>query len=78
MVNLHSSLEEGLPLPSFVIAELRSRDENVDVVIETTEAHVRLTTNDSTVPQSNERIVNLVPPNPTRSSIYPGLTLNNR
>ena len=78
VVNLRSSLEDGLPLPSFVIAELRSRDEDVDIVIETTEAHVRLTTNDQTVPQPNERMVSLVPPNPIRSSIYPGLTLNNR
>ena len=79
VVNLRATLDDGPPLPSFVVSDLRSRNDDVDIVIETTEAHVRLTTSGTANPRPNERIVNLTSPVPVRSSIiYPGIMLDNR
>ena len=75
---MRSSLDEGMPIPGFIVAELRSRTEDVDLVIETTEAHVRLTTHSTASARPDEHLVTLAPPVPTRPSLYPGLMLNNR
>ena len=43
-VHLRTTLEEGAPLPLFIIADLQSRDGDDDLVISTSHANVRLTT----------------------------------
>ena len=77
-VRLKTSLEEGPPLPNFVIADLRSRDVNRDIVMDTTKFRIRLTTSDVAEEWPNERTLSLTPPTPTVDTIYPGIKLDNR
>ena len=44
LVHLQVSLNEGPPVPFFVLSDIRSRDDDEEVVIETTRMNVRLRT----------------------------------
>ena len=75
VVDLHSTLDEGVPLPIFVMAEVRSRDEQTDLVIETAEAQVRLTHSGSGSTTADKSVVLVAPATPI-STIYPNIYLN--
>ena len=74
-VRLRTSLEEGVPVPLFMMSDLRSRPSDTDIVIDTVQSRVRLTTSDGTDERPNERTLNLPAPAPLVDTIYPGLKL---
>ena len=78
VVHLKTSLEEGPPLPNFILADVRSRDADRDLVMETTKFRVRLTTSDVGDERPNERTLSLTPPAPVIDTIYPGINLDQR
>ena len=79
VVSLNTTLEEGLALPAFILSDIRAQEEDVDVVIETTMAKVRLTTSSTPEKRPHEQTVILAPPLPLRpSDSYPGIMLDNR
>ena len=63
LVHLQVSLNEGPPVPYFVLSDIRSRDDDEEMVIETTRMNVRLRTSG---PGSAS-------PDPDASMAYPGL-----
>ena len=77
VVNLRTTLDDGLPLPAFILSEVRSRDEKTDIVIETVDAQVRLTAPGTTVGHESETpgVVLAAPASPV-TTIYPNLYLN--
>ena len=78
VVRLRTSLEEGSPVPLFMLSDIRSRPNDTDIVVETVNANVRLTTSDAVDERPNERTLTLPAPAPLVDTIYPGLKLNNR
>ena len=78
VVRLKTSLEEGPPVPNFILADVRSRDTNKDVILDTTRFRVRLTTSDVGDERPNERTLSMKSPAPVIDTIYPGITLDNR
>ena len=78
VVRLRTSLEEGAPVPLFMMADIRSRSNDTDIVVATTNANVRLTTSDNVDERPNERTLSLPAPVPVVDTIYPGISLNNR
>ena len=78
VVRLRTSLEEGSPIPLFMMADIRSRPRDTDIVVATTNANVRLTTRDAVEERPNERTLTLPDPSPVVDTIYPGIKLNNR
>ena len=75
VIDLQTTLDEGVPLPAFIMAEVRSRDEKTDLVIETVNAQVRLTHSGSESSSTDKSVVLVAPPTPV-STIYPNIYLN--
>ena len=75
VVDLHSTLDQGSPLPSFILAEVRSRDDKTDIVIETVTAQVRLTHSGSPSSQLDNSVVLAAPSTPV-TTIYPNVYLD--
>ena len=71
VVDLHSTLEEGSPLPGFILAEIQSRDEPTDIVIDTVEAQVRLTNNISSSSAADKSVVLAAPAKPVSKENEP-------
>ena len=78
VVRLKTSLEEGPPLPNFIVADIRSRDTDKDVILNTSKFRVRLTTSDVGDERPNERTLTMTTPAPVIDTIYPGINLDNR
>ena len=78
VVRLKTSLEEGPPLPNFILADIRSRDTDKDVILNTSKFRVRLTTSDVGDERPNERTLTMTPPAPVVDTIYPGINFDNR
>ena len=75
VVDLRSTLKDGSPLPGFVLAEIQSRDQPTDIVIETVTAQVRLTNNVSSSTSTENSVVLAAPATPV-STIYPNVFLD--
>ena len=75
VVNLRTSLEHGLPIPAFILSEVRSRDEKTDIIIETLDAQVRLTNPGSATSSLDDSVVLAAPVTPT-TTIYPNIFLD--
>ena len=75
VVDLHSTLDQGSPLPAFILATVRSRDDKTDIVIETVSAQVRLTHSGSPTSTANDSVVLAAPLAPV-STIYPNVYLD--
>ena len=76
-ITLHSTLEDGPPVPVSVLADVQTREEHEDVVITTTDAIVRLRTSGSDV-SNNEAETSVIIPIAERpvETPYPGLNLD--
>ena len=70
IVDLQVTLDEGPPLPLSLLSEIRNRDDDAEVVVETTRMNVRLRTS-GTSPTDTDN------PSDT-SALYPGLVLDPR
>lgn len=82
-VDLRTTLAEGPPVPFSVLSEIRTREEDQEVVFETAQlGNVRLRTSDSGSSVGNndadETSVIMPVPNDPVPSKYPGLNLNPR
>ena len=64
VVDLMVTLNDGPPLPLSLLSEIRNRDDDTEVLIETTRMNVRLRTSGPSPANSD--------PNPSES-MYPGL-----
>ena len=75
VVDLHATLDQGSPLPAFILAEVQSRDDKTDIVIETVTAQVRLTHPGSPASTADDSVVLAAPSTPV-STIYPNVYLD--
>ena len=71
IVDLHVTLNEGPPIPLSLLSDIRNRDDNTEVVIETTRMNVKLRTSGPSVTRDE------TDQNQT-SRMYPGLSLDPR
>ena len=81
-VDLRTTLSEGPPIPFSMLSDIRSREDDHELVINTAQlGNVRLTTSgsDQSVDDDlHETSVTLPPANEPKSTNYPGLNLNER
>ena len=75
VVDLRSTLEDGLPIPAFILSEVQSRDEKTDILIDTVVAQVRLTTPGSDTSTLDNTVVLAAPTSP-ETTIYPSIYLD--
>ena len=71
IVDLQVTLEEGPPIPLSLLSEIRNRDDDSEVVVETTRMKVRLKTSGSPTGSTETDPSNT-------SNLYPGLVLDPR
>ena len=69
IVDLQVTLDDGPPVPLSLLSDIRNRDGDSEVVVETSRMNVRLKTNGSATPGSN---------NSNESKMYPGLVVDPR
>ena len=69
VVDLQVTLSDGLPLPMSMLSEVKNRDDNTEVVIETKRMNVRLRTSGPS-PATSDR--------GPAESMYPGLVIDPR
>ena len=75
-IPLHSTLEDGPPLPMYLLSEIRAREGNENVVIQTTRNQVRLTSGSAdNTSNLNESMVLPLPNDPIQTP-FPGITRN--
>lgn len=82
-VDLRTTLSEGPPVPLSMLSDLRSRDDDHELVINTAQlGNVRLTTSGSgqsvVEDDLHETSVTLSPAVEPKTTNYPGLNLNSR
>ena len=76
-ITLHSTLEDGPPVPVAILADVQTRESHDDVVIRTTDAIVRLRTSGSDI-SNDENETSVIIPIAERpiETPYPGLNMD--
>ena len=78
-IALNATLNDGPPLPMFMLSEIRAREGGENSIIATTRGNVRLTANGSGTddPDHENSMVLPTPIDPIQTP-YPGITMNPR
>ena len=73
-IPLHATLDEGPPLPMYLLSDIRSRSGNEDIVIRTTRNQVRLQSSGGSSDDGlNDSMVLPLPNDPIQTP-FPGIT----
>ena len=75
-IPLHTTLDDGPPLPMYLLSEIRARASNENVVIQTTRNQVRLTSGSTDSAADLDGSMVLPLPNDPIQTPFPGITRN--